>query len=337
MMKRIAASAVGLVLLAFWASPAAAQSSCASIATGAVLTAAQWQSCFQKKIDFPIAAPLSVPGLTVTGFFTATGLVTNADLANSSVVINGVGCTLGSSCAGITATATSMTPGTTTVVGGTNGRVLYDNSGVLGEYPVTGSGNVVMSASPTFTGTIAAAGATFTTGISLAAKTTINGNAAAVPAGISGAPILVLQGADGAGGNGVTIYNHSDASELYLAASLGTGASPTLVTSGTRLGRIYGYGYDGTNYDQATRISFAATQDFSPTHNGAQILFYTTPNNSTTQTLALTIDQDQSLALAGALKLATTLTFTGSLPTGSPSTYACFTAGGALISSVSAC
>jgi hypothetical protein len=47
------------------------------------------------------------------------------------------------------ATAT-ITVGTTAVSGGTNGRVLYDNNGTLGEYPITGTaGSVVMSNSPT--------------------------------------------------------------------------------------------------------------------------------------------------------------------------------------------
>lgn len=45
--------------------------------------------------------------------------------------------------------STNVTVGTTTITGGTTTRVLYDNAGVLGEYPITGTGNVVMSTSPT--------------------------------------------------------------------------------------------------------------------------------------------------------------------------------------------
>jgi hypothetical protein len=43
---------------------------------------------------------------TITGSFTATGLVTNADLANATMTINGVVCTLGSSCTHPTAANT---------------------------------------------------------------------------------------------------------------------------------------------------------------------------------------------------------------------------------------
>jgi len=41
--------------------------------------------------------------------------------------------------------------GTSTITSGTNTRVLYNNSGVLGEYTVSGSGNVAMTTSPVFT------------------------------------------------------------------------------------------------------------------------------------------------------------------------------------------
>ncbi len=47
--------------------------------------------------------------------------------------------------------ASGIAVGTTAVTGGTNGRVLYDNAGVVGELAVTGSGNVVLATSPTLT------------------------------------------------------------------------------------------------------------------------------------------------------------------------------------------
>ena len=44
-----------------------------------------------------------------------------------------------------------LTVGTTGIASGTNTKVLFDNSGVLGEYNISGSGNVAMTTSPTFT------------------------------------------------------------------------------------------------------------------------------------------------------------------------------------------
>lgn len=41
--------------------------------------------------------------------------------------------------------------GTTAIDNGTDTRVLYDNAGILGEYTISGSGNVAMTTSPSFT------------------------------------------------------------------------------------------------------------------------------------------------------------------------------------------
>lgn len=59
------------------------------------------------------------------------------------------------------AAGSGITIGTTTITSGTTTKVLFNNAGVVGEYTITGTGNAVLSASPTFTGTIIAASATF--------------------------------------------------------------------------------------------------------------------------------------------------------------------------------
>lgn len=61
----------------------------------------------------------------------------------------------------------SLTVGTTTIASGTTTRVLFDNAGVLGEYTISGTGNVVMSTSPTittptFSGTVTGPAGTWT-------------------------------------------------------------------------------------------------------------------------------------------------------------------------------
>lgn len=70
---------------------------------------------------------------------------------------------------------TGLTIGTTTITSGTNTRVLFNNTGFVGEYVITGTGNVVMSASPTLTGTITAAAATFSSSVTLSAAITYGG------------------------------------------------------------------------------------------------------------------------------------------------------------------
>lgn len=73
--------------------------------------------------------------------------------------INGANVALGSGGGG------GITIGTTTITSGTNTRVLYNNAGVVGEYVITGTGNVMMSASPTTTGRLTAADANFATAV----------------------------------------------------------------------------------------------------------------------------------------------------------------------------
>jgi hypothetical protein len=67
--------------------------------------------------------------------------------------------------------ATTITVGSTVISGGSNGRVLYDASGSLGEYTVTGTaGSVVLSGSPALTGTPTFSGSTSgTTGLKASA------------------------------------------------------------------------------------------------------------------------------------------------------------------------
>jgi len=47
-----------------------------------------------------------------------------------------------------------ITIGTTGIIGGTSGRVLYDNAGVVGEYAISGTGDVAMTGDPVFTNLI---------------------------------------------------------------------------------------------------------------------------------------------------------------------------------------
>lgn len=57
--------------------------------------------------------------------------------------------------------SSGITIGTTTITSGTNTRILYDNSGVVGEYTLTGSGTVVvMQNTPTITSPVISTGLT---------------------------------------------------------------------------------------------------------------------------------------------------------------------------------
>ena len=101
---------------------------------------------------------------TIGGVTIAVGSDATGDLhyRNASGVLTRLAVGTGSQVLGVSGglpawvtNAASLTVGSTSISGGTTGRVLYDNAGTLGEATVTGSlGNVVLSASPTLSGTV---------------------------------------------------------------------------------------------------------------------------------------------------------------------------------------
>ncbi len=82
----------------------------------------------------------------------------------------------------------------------------------------------------------------------------------------------------------------------------GTAGSPTKIVSGNPTG-ILGFGgqYDTTvgHVSNAAYIGGLATEDWSSTAHGEKLELYTVANTTTTQVLAATFDQDQSLTIAG--------------------------------------
>lgn len=89
--------------------------------------------------------------------------------------INGANVALGAGGGG------GITIGTTTITSGTTTKVLFNNAGVVGEYTVTGSGNAVLSASPTLTGTVGVAALTATGLITTGSGITSTGTFDLVP------------------------------------------------------------------------------------------------------------------------------------------------------------
>lgn len=83
---------------------------------------------------------------SATASWTLT-LPTTAGTNNYLLTTNGSGVTAWTN---PTALGIDLDVGGTAITGGTTTRVLYDNAGVLGEYVITGTGDVVMSNSPTF-------------------------------------------------------------------------------------------------------------------------------------------------------------------------------------------
>jgi hypothetical protein len=114
-----------------------------------------------------------------------------------------------------------ITIGTTTITSGTDTRVLYNNAGVVGEYAITGTGNVAMSASPTLTGTVAAAAATFSGTI-----VQTSASATAFESGPNGGtnPVFRLVNSTASAATGLSITGNAAGSGVFLTA-ISSGAS----------------------------------------------------------------------------------------------------------------
>jgi len=107
-----------------------------------------------------------------------------------------------------TSIQSGLAVGTTAITGGTSGRILYDNAGVLGELATTGTGNVVLATSPSLT----------TPSLGVASATTINKVTLTAPA--TGSTLTIADGKTLATDNSVTFVG-TDSSTV----NFGTGGT----------------------------------------------------------------------------------------------------------------
>lgn len=209
----------------------------------------------------------TIDGATITTATIPSPAISSPNLTGTptgsaaSTTVNGVTCTLGTTCT-ISASAGTITPGTTTVASGTNNGLLYDNAGVLGNLATANSGVLVTSGagvpsisttlpsglsigSPTLTGTV---GGTGVIPSSVLANTAVSagsyGSSTSIPSfTVNGAGQLTA-----AAGNavvapsgtltGTTLASNVVTSSLTTVGTIGTG-----VWAGTPVGLSGG----GTN------------------------------------------------------------------------------------------
>lgn len=88
--------------------------------------------------------------------------------------------------------------------------------------------------------------------------------------------------------------------------------SPSAVLNSNTIFSLVAQGYRATGYsgDQST-ARFVATQTWTDSANGVQFQVLTTPNGSTTQALALVVDQDKALISSGKIRTNTTVATVG--------------------------
>ena len=111
--------------------------------------------------------------------------------------------------------------------------------------------------------------------------------------------------------------SNASSSSIRVAKFRGTFASPQAPLSGDSLGKFELAGYGTTSSSGYPQASYegVATENWGATARGAKALFYVTPNTTTAQAVALTIDQDKSATFASTVT-ATSFSGSGSSLTG---------------------
>ncbi|MCC7436249.1 hypothetical protein IT402_00005, partial [Candidatus Nomurabacteria bacterium] len=219
-------------------------------------------SQFQVNSSGAIAA---ATGITSSGTITFSSISgsTQCLQVNSSGVVTGTGSACGTASGNITI-------GTTTITSGTNTRVLYNNSGVVGEYTISGSGSVAMTTSPTFvTPTLGAAtatsinGNTFTTGtytLTGAAGKTLTFNNSITLAGTDSTTMTfpstsatIARTDAGQTFTGTQVFSNTTTfSALTASSAVYTDASKNLTSTAPTSGTIGYWSRSGTTLSPAT-------------------------------------------------------------------------------------
>ena len=114
----------------------------------------------------------------------------------------------------------------------------------------------------------------------------------------------------------------ANSSSIRVSKFRGTVASPQAPLSGDSLGKFELAGYGTTSADAYAQVSLegVTTEIWSATARGAKALIKVTPNTTITQVTAVTVDQDLSVAMAGALSVTGHTTFEGVTSTGATGT-----------------
>jgi hypothetical protein len=172
--------------------------------------------------------------------------------------------------------AAGFTVGTTAITGGTSGKVLYDNAGVLGELSVTGSGNVVLATSPTLT----------TPTLGVASATTINKVTLTAPG--TGSTLTIADGKTLTASNTLTFTGTDSTSFAFPSTSdtvacLGTAqtfSKTQTITPAANTNALAVSSYSLTGANAQSLLDLAGTWNTSGTPTALKLNITNTASNA---------------------------------------------------------
>jgi hypothetical protein len=122
----------------------------------------------------------------------------------------------------------------------------------------------------------------------------VNANTS-TPSNLPGGALLSLVGADG-GNVGLGLSSFNTLSRITALRANGTEAAPTAIKNTNTIFNFRVQGYQGTAYAAASALfSMVASEDFTPTANGTQIVLGTIKNGTTIVSNSLTLTNDATL------------------------------------------
>jgi hypothetical protein len=163
-----------------------------------------------------------------------------------------------------------------------------------------------------------------TTAVDLNAKTLVN--VANLGVNTTGVPTIRFRAyGDNNSTSRIAMRGYSsdaNSSSIRVTKFRGTAGAPQAPQSGDSLGKFELAGYGTTSSDGYAQASFegVATENWGATARGAKTLIKVTPNTTTTQVTAVTVDQDSKATFAGELAVTGHTTFEGVTSTGATGT-----------------
>jgi len=178
------------------------------------------------------------------------------------------------------------------VLGSTQGMIIYRDgvSGWIGLAPGA-SGTLLRSSG---------SGANITWGTHLTedgTKFIISYNSGTIAGSLIGGTKLWLSPGDGSGAK-LVIDGYSDNPGVDFRLSLGTGASPSAITTGLQMGIFASRGWDGSVWsNRSSGFGLATTENWNTTSHGSKIQLFVTKNGTVSLVEAADINQDGGITL----------------------------------------